>query len=624
MEDELHYVRVTFRPRDPAQENQNNLETIYTEVKTETKTEAQAWDAPPAKAAGSEDKAPRRPLLPKRVVVLGICVTVVTITIAVCIHFLSEQHRQNVDLAALNLQLWAEQASLQRQVEELLRATERLNWTMSVILEYDVFPVNTHCPHKVCRPCLDGWLHFQSKCLLISKSPHYSGWRNWQSSQDHCRQSRAELVVIESQEEQEFINNHTERYHDERHGYWIGLSNKSPTEAWTWVDGSNVTVSFWKTQRAASMLCGLSLPHADPLANWHQEGCSMKNRWICQTRALIKNHSSITDEEEELSAGHTVHKMEGEVTYSTVVIKKVPPSTGEAAPSTGEAAPPSTGEAAPSRGEAAPSRGEAAPSRENIEESTVYSEVKRREAPAAALDTSRTATSPRLLLVGFGIAVVLLVVCCIIIIYISIVMSKQEVTLSDQAAQHQQLTEQLKVLKNTTSRLIRDGDHLNWTLGVILTFSNFPVTKFCPDRKCRPCQDGWLLFQEKCYLFYDEGAPWKTWEASRRFCQNTAADLVVVDGLKEQEFLRNHSKWYYDNDHGFWLGLQKTHGTGTWTWIDGRNDTLGFWVKEQLGTPGLCGLMIPERPVNGSWDPADCMMENKFICEADVLIKSTV
>lgn len=54
----------------------------------------------------------------------------------------------------------------------------------------------------VCKPCLDGWVLFQSKCYLFTESTWYSEWKSWEGSRDACRDKEAGLVVIESQEEQ--------------------------------------------------------------------------------------------------------------------------------------------------------------------------------------------------------------------------------------------------------------------------------------------------------------------------------------------------------------------------------------------------------------------------------------
>uniref|UniRef100_A0A3Q2ZJR3 C-type lectin domain-containing protein n=1 Tax=Kryptolebias marmoratus TaxID=37003 RepID=A0A3Q2ZJR3_KRYMA len=63
------------------------------------------------------------------------------------------------------------------------------------------------------------------------------------------------------------------------------------------------------------------------------------------------------------------------------------------------------------------------------------------------------------------------------------------------------------------------------------------LSKYCqsslPAVECQPCRPSWILFQKKCYLFYED-TPWKTWSQSQQFCQNKFADLVVIDNLQEQ------------------------------------------------------------------------------------------
>lgn len=54
------------------------------------------------------------------------------------------------------------------------------------------------------------------------------------------------------------------------------------------------------------------------------------------------------------------------------------------------------------------------------------------------------------------------------------------------------------------------------------------------------------MFHEKCYLFYNKGPPWKSWEDSRKYCQNTAADLAVIGSLQEQvssDIVKPHSDY---------------------------------------------------------------------------------
>ncbi|XP_047216694.1 C-type lectin domain family 10 member A-like isoform X2 [Girardinichthys multiradiatus] len=186
--------------------------------------------------------------------------------------------------------------------------------------------------------------------------------------------------------------------------------------------------------------------------------------------------------------------------------------------------------------------------------------------------------------------------------------------------QNKQLMEKTRILENQTAEMRKERDNLNWTLEVILTFENFPVKDFCPQRKCKPCLDGWIMLKKSCYLFNYESSPWKTWEQSRQYCRTKGADLVVIDSLEEQKFVSNRSSYYYDTCHGYWLGLREVNSN--WTWVDGRIDTLKYWINGIYGTPGPYALLIPQKNYSENWDRVENTFLNRFICERDVLIKS--
>lgn len=269
------------------------------------------------------------------------------------------------------------------------------------------------------------------------------------------------------------------------------------------------------------------------------------------------------------------------------------------------------------------------------EQLTLHSEVKPQKSLTVVQRVQAAAKSHSgLLVVCLGTLCLLLVVIFIILIYILVVEKKQEGTISDLADKNQlliaekailenrteQLIEQVKMLESHNKVLKKERDDFNWTLDVILTFNSFPVDELCPNKRCRPCLSDWIVLQDKCYLFYNEGAPWKTWEESRDFCIKMNSDLVVVDSLLEQEFICNHTEFYYDAFHGYWMGLKKVNKT--WMWIDGHNDTLGYWMGKSNKTSHSYGLLIPERNPPNSWSPAESWFENKFICERKALFRS--
>ncbi|KAM9308969.1 CD209 antigen-like protein C isoform 2-T2 [Pholidichthys leucotaenia] len=235
-------------------------------------------------AESTYDNNKKLPLIWVLVVLAVVCLLLVSVIIGLSLHFtrlVYEQRREIMNLTSMKI-------SSERRSEELSRDRDQLNWTIGVILDYETFPVQTHCPQKVCKPCLEAWVQFESSCYWFSDSKYFSGWKTWEKSNDDCREMNAHLVVVESQEEQKFISNHTHFYKDEKHGYWIGLK-KDMESWWKWVDGNNLTVTYWKTEsQGYAESCALNQPRVPPLANWKKEGCSMRNRWICETRALIK------------------------------------------------------------------------------------------------------------------------------------------------------------------------------------------------------------------------------------------------------------------------------------------------------------------------------------------------
>ncbi|KAF4014671.1 hypothetical protein G4228_006297 [Cervus hanglu yarkandensis] len=124
----------------------------------------------------------------------------------------------------------------------------------------------------LCHPCPQNWEFFDGSCYFFSWTQS-----DWRSAVSACLLIGAHLVIIESTEEEKFLNFWYARNNKPT---WIGLSDHHNEGSWRWVDDSPVQLSFWKK--------GEPNNHGDEdcveLHNdgWNDGRCVTENPWICE------------------------------------------------------------------------------------------------------------------------------------------------------------------------------------------------------------------------------------------------------------------------------------------------------------------------------------------------------
>nr|XP_029541282.1 CD209 antigen-like isoform X1 [Oncorhynchus nerka] len=128
------------------------------------------------------------------------------------------------------------------------------------------------------RPCPEGWKTSGSSCYYTT-----TVIKTWEESRKDCNERGAHLVIINSREEQTFING----LYGPGNETWIGLTNVDTEGTWKWVDDTPLTTAYWKTGKPSSSLgadqdCVAFFHHSSNPGEWNNEECHKSTNWICE------------------------------------------------------------------------------------------------------------------------------------------------------------------------------------------------------------------------------------------------------------------------------------------------------------------------------------------------------
>uniref|UniRef100_A0A3Q4M7Z8 C-type lectin domain-containing protein n=1 Tax=Neolamprologus brichardi TaxID=32507 RepID=A0A3Q4M7Z8_NEOBR len=107
----------------------------------------------------------------------------------------------------------------------------------------------------VARYIQQGWIYFNHSLYYVSSTKN-----TWNDSREDCLQRGADLVIINSREEQV-------QYIGFKKRTWIGLTDAEKEQTWKWVDGTTLTIRFINSL--------YNLNHKTIKTNG-------KNVWICE------------------------------------------------------------------------------------------------------------------------------------------------------------------------------------------------------------------------------------------------------------------------------------------------------------------------------------------------------
>uniref|UniRef100_A0A8C8W323 CD209d antigen n=1 Tax=Peromyscus maniculatus bairdii TaxID=230844 RepID=A0A8C8W323_PERMB len=134
--------------------------------------------------------------------------------------------------------------------------------------------LKTEVHDGLCQPCPRDWVFFHRSCYFFSKSQ-----RNWHNSITACQEVGAQLVIIETDEEQTFLQQTSKA----KGPTWMGLSDVHNEATWHWVDGSPLSpgfVKYWNKGEPNNV--GDEDCAEFSSDGWNDIKCDTLNFWICK------------------------------------------------------------------------------------------------------------------------------------------------------------------------------------------------------------------------------------------------------------------------------------------------------------------------------------------------------
>ncbi|XP_073654495.1 C-type lectin domain family 10 member A isoform X2 [Tursiops truncatus] len=168
-----------------------------------------------------------------------------------------ESHKQELQAArSLNDKVLSLESSLENQLQELKAGySEMLLRVQQLVknlnsLTCKMAALKSNGSQNNC--CPTSWLEHEGSCYWFSSSG-----KPWPEAEKYCQQEDAYLVVINSREEQDFVQAHIGSSYT-----WMGLSDLDGV--WKWADGTDYETNFkLRTRRLsghgsrAQPLCGM-------------------------------------------------------------------------------------------------------------------------------------------------------------------------------------------------------------------------------------------------------------------------------------------------------------------------------------------------------------------------------
>ncbi|XP_011362718.1 macrophage mannose receptor 1 [Pteropus vampyrus] len=392
---------------------------------------------------------------------------------------------------------------------------------------------------------------------LFTKGKHEK--KTWFESRDFCRALGGDLASINNKEDQQAIWRLiavSGSYHEL---FWLGLTYGSPSEGFTWSDGSPVSYENWAygepNNYGNTEYCGEL--KGDSSMSWNDINCEHLKNWICQIRKGQKLKPEPTPAPEDnppvTEDGWVIYK-----DYQYYFSKEKETMDN-------------------ARGFCKRNFGDLVSIQSESEKKFLWKYVNKNDAQPAYLIGLLVSLDKKFIWMDGNK-----------VDYVAWAPGEPNFANEDENCvvmySNSGFWNDINCGYPNTFICQRHNSSINAT--VIPTMTPAPGG----------CKEGWNFYNNKCFKifgFVEEER--KAWQEARKACIDLGGNLASVSSEREQAFLTYHMK---DSTFNAWIGLNDVNSEHTFLWTDGRGVHFTNWGK---GYPG-------GRRSSLSYEDADCVV----------------
>uniref|UniRef100_A0A8C3X197 Macrophage mannose receptor 1 n=1 Tax=Catagonus wagneri TaxID=51154 RepID=A0A8C3X197_9CETA len=392
---------------------------------------------------------------------------------------------------------------------------------------------------------------------LFAKGKHEK--KTWFESRDFCRALGGDLASINNKEEQQAIWRLVTASGSYHELFWLGLTYSSPSEGFTWSDGSPVSYENWAYGEPNNYqnveYCGEL--KSDAGMSWNDINCEHLNNWICQ----IRKGQTPKPEPTPAPQDNPLVTEDGWVIYKDFqyYFSKEKETMDKA------------------REFCKKNFGDLVSIQSESEKKFLWKYVNKNDAqPAYFIGLLISLDKKFTWMDGSKVD------------YVAWAAGEPNFANDDENCvtmyTHSGFWNDINCGYPNAFICQRHNSSINATVT--------PTTPSAPGG----CKEGWNFYNDKCFkifgFFEDER---KNWQEARKACIGFGGNLASIHNEKEQAFLTYHMK---DSTFNAWTGLNDVNSEHTFLWTDGRGVHYTNWGK---GYPG-------GRRSSLSYEDADCVV----------------